>query len=207
LKIKFTIRGIVFSALFAALLSVFSYLSIPLGFTPVPITLENMAVMLAGALLGPFYGFFSMLLVVILTAVGLPMLAGHGGIGYIVGYTGGYIVAWPFCALFTGWFVQRVRIAKGTGRSLDKVREFILVFVAIEVFGSLLSYVGGVPWLAYSYHLTMSKAMLGGFYPYLPGDAIKAVISTLIVLPIRRVYPIHRLVGQNHAQIVALPDA
>lgn len=190
-----TLRGVVFSALFAALLFVFSYLKIDIG-SPVPIVLENMAVMLAGAFLGARYGFFSMLLVVVLTAIGLPLLAGGGGLSVVLGPTGGYILAWPFCALIVGWFVTRI---KGSS-----YRQYLLIFIAIEVFGSLLDYVGGVPMLALAMHWSFTKAMAAGFYPYLLGDLLKAVVATAIVVPIRSVYPASRLVGHGGAQVLPL---
>lgn len=196
---KITIRGIVFSAIFAALIVVLSFLQINLGFTPVPITLGNMGIMLAGAFLGAGYGFFSVFLVVALTAIGLPLLDGAGGLAVILGPSGGYVWIWPFCALFVGLFVSRV---KGNG-----VLAFLQIFLAIEIFGSLFSYVTGVPWLAYVTHISFSKALVAGFYPFLPGDALKAVLTALIILPIRRVYPSWKLVGTGGANVALLDDA
>lgn len=193
-----TLRGVVFSALFAALLCVFSFVRIDIG-TPVPITLENMAVMMAGAFLGAWYGFFSMLLVVVLTAIGLPLLAGGGGLGVVLGYTGGFIITWPICALLTGWLVTRV---KGNGP-----RQFLLIAIIIEVFGSLFNYVGGVPWLAVTAHMSLTKAMVAGCYPYLLGDLLKAIVTTAIVIPVRFVYPVSRLVGRGGARVVSLENS
>nr|WP_237088938.1 biotin transporter BioY [Paenibacillus larvae] len=65
----FTVRGITFSAMFAALLVALSFVNIQLGISPVPITLVNFVIMLSGALLGPKYGFFSVFSVVLLTAL------------------------------------------------------------------------------------------------------------------------------------------
>ncbi|KAA2301254.1 biotin transporter BioY, partial [Clostridioides difficile] len=73
---KLSLRGIVFSALMAAILVLFGYISIPIGFSPVPITLQTLAVMLSGGLLGPLYGFLSVTMVVLLTALGFPLLHG-----------------------------------------------------------------------------------------------------------------------------------
>jgi biotin transport system substrate-specific component len=191
-----TVRGVVFSALFAAVLVAFSYVSMNIGSAGVPITLENMAVMLAGAILGAQYGFISMALVVVLTAVGVPMLHGQGGWGVISGYTGGYIWAWPFCALLTGWAVSKIN---GNG-----IWALIRIFVVIEVFGSLLCYVTGVPWLAHVMHLSFGQAMAGGCYPYLLGDALKAAITALIVIPVRQVYPVSRIIHGMKGQVLSI---
>ena len=193
---KLTVRGLVFSALFAALMVVLSNVNINLGFTPVPITLGNMTVMLAGALLGAGYGFLSMLLVILLTAIGLPMLHGTGGLAVLAGPTGGYVFMYPLCAFLVGWFGTRIR---GNGPV-----AITLMSVMIFVFGALLCYVGGVGWLMYVTGMDLQKALVGGFYPFVLGDAIKAVATALIVIPIRRLYPVSRLVGKDSGKVVDL---
>ncbi len=182
-----SLKGLVFSALFAALLVASSYLNIHLGFTPIPITLENLVIMLTGAILGPLYGFISVMLVVILTAIGIPLLHGNGSLALLLGPTGGFIWAYPFAALFIGFFANRI---KGRGRM-----SFVYMFIVMEIFGSLLLYVTGVPWLAHKFGFTFQKAMIAGCYPYLPGDAVKAVLAALIALPVRSVFPISRIIG------------
>ncbi|WP_290587726.1 biotin transporter BioY [Alicyclobacillus sp.] len=193
-----TVRGVVFSALFAALLAVFSNVRIDLPFTPVPITLQTLAVMMAGAFLGPWYGFFSVLLVVVLTAIGLPLMGGHGGIDVILGATGGYIVSWPFSALLIGWFTQRIR-ARGLAR-------YVLALVVIEVFGSFFVYLIGVPWLAVAAKMSLGKALIGGCVPFLLGDLLKAVVTTLVAVPLWAVYPPARLTGRGGSPVVRLED-
>ncbi|MFC3771157.1 biotin transporter BioY [Paenibacillus sp. GCM10012303] len=176
-----TVKGIVFSALFGALLVAMSYIQIRFSFSPVQITLENMAVMLAGALLGAYYGFFSMFTVVLLLALGLPLLHGQGGLGLLLGPTGGFIWMFPVSAMLIGWFVNRI---KGTGWA-----AYAAMFLVIELFGSLLLYVTGVPWLMYKLNVPLGKAMLLGCYPYLPFDALKAAAVAFIVMQLRRVFP------------------
>ena len=197
-KYGITVRGIVFSALFASLLVVLSFLQVNIGFTPVPITLGNMGVMLAGAFLGPYYGFFSVIIVVILTALGLPLLDGAGGLAVILGPSGGYIWMWPFDALLVGLFVSRI---KG-----NHITAFVKIFLTIEIFGSLLCYVTGVTWLAHSVHVSLSKALVLGFYPYILGDALKALLTTLIIMPVRRIYPSWKLVGTGGTKVAKLSE-
>jgi biotin transport system substrate-specific component len=182
---KLSIRGVSFSALFAALVVVFGFISIPLGFTPVPITLQTLAVMLAGGLLGPRYGFFSMFLLIALTAIGFPLLHGEGGLSALLGYSAGYVWIWPISALCIGLITQRVK----SNRTL----AFIYIFLALEIFGVLMVYVTGVPWLMHVTGLSFHKAMVGGCYPFLLGDTLKAVAATLIIIPVRRIFPISRL--------------
>ncbi|WFR61465.1 biotin transporter BioY [Paenibacillus amylolyticus] len=191
---KLSLRGIVFSALMAAILVLFGYISIPIGFSPVPITLQTLAVMLAGGLLGPLYGFLSVTMVVLLTALGFPLLHGTGGLAVLLGPTGGYVMMWPISALLIGLLLARINIKGVTG--------FILAFIIFEVFGSLLVYVSGVPWLAYAYKMDLPEAMIQGFYPYIIGDLIKAVFATIIIAPVRMVFPPQRLTGNMHSTVV-----
>ncbi|SDC66597.1 biotin transport system substrate-specific component [Paenibacillus sp. UNCCL117] len=193
---KLTLRGIVFSALFAALLVLFGYISIPLGFTPVPITLQTLAVMLAGALLGPLYGFLSVTLVIVLTALGFPLLHGVGGLQALLGPTGGYIFMWPFSALLIGLLLPRIKLSGLAG--------YASAFAVLLVFGSWLLYVSGVPWLAQATGITLEKAMIGGCYPYLLGDAIKAAAALVITIPLRQVFPAERLTGTAGGKVVTL---
>jgi biotin transport system substrate-specific component len=193
---KLTVRGLVFSALIAALMVVFSNVNINLGFTPVPITLGNIVVMLAGVLLGAGYGFFSMLLIILLTALGLPMLHGTGGIAVLAGPTGGFVMVYPICAFLVGILASRVR---GNGPV-----QVVLLSIIIFVFGALPCYVGGVAWLMHVTGMDLQKALTAGAYPFLLGDAIKAVVTALIALPVRKIYPPSRLVGSAQSKVINL---
>ncbi|MCL6627133.1 biotin transporter BioY [Alicyclobacillus shizuokensis] len=203
MQFRLTVRGVVFSALFAALLVVMSYASIHIPGSPVPITLENMAVMLAGAILGPWYGFFSMLLVLVLTALGLPMLHNSGGMGVILGPTGGYIWMWPVCAFVIGALAQAQSGGRGSG-AWRGVVSLVGLFVVVEVCGSWLDYVLAIPWLMHTLHLTFGKAMVAGCYPYLPGDALKAAATAVIARAVYTVYPPQRLTIGAASQVVSL---
>ncbi|MDN4603472.1 biotin transporter BioY [Paenibacillus vandeheii] len=191
---KLSLRGIVFSALMAAILVIFGYISIPIGFSPVPITLQTLAVMLAGGLLGPLYGFLSIALVVILTAIGFPLLHGAGGLAVLLGPTGGYVMMWPFSALIIGLLLSKIKMNGFVG--------YFLAFIVFEVFGSMLIYVSGVPWLAYAYKMSLPEAMIQGFYPYIIGDLIKALFAAIIIAPVRMVFPPQRLTGNMNSTVV-----
>lgn len=198
MKVRLTLRGIVFSALFAALLSVLSLFNISLGFSPVPITLENFVLMLAGAMLGPWYGLFSMLLLVGLTALGLPLFHGTGGMALLLGPTGGYVWMYPVAAFLIGLTVGRLRKQNATA--------FFVYFVCFELFGSLLLYVTGVPWLAHVTGFSIGKSLLVGCYLYLPADAVKALAAAAIIIPVKRLYPTARLVGARGSHVIKLDE-
>ncbi|MFD2333298.1 biotin transporter BioY [Cohnella sp. GCM10020058] len=171
----------VFIALFAALFIAFSYVSIPLGFTSVPITLQTLAVMLAGGLLGARLGFSSIALVVLLAAAGLPLLHGRGGLSTVFGPTGGFIWMFPFQALFIGMTADRL-FRKGRKAT---TRTYAILIFSVVLFGVALAYVGGVPWYAHKAHTSLHAALIGACYPFLPGDLIKAAAAVVIIAALR----------------------
>ncbi len=173
------VRHLVYTALFAALFVAMSAIKIPLPFTPVPVSMQNLALMLAGAFLGARFGFYSIAIVIVLTAAGLPMLQGQGGLSYLMGGTGGFLVAFPFCALLVGYFAGKL-FATNLRRE-NPVLFYILLYLIFEVFGSLASYLIGVPWLAAVYDFSLAKSLAVGCYPFLLGDAAKAILATVIV--------------------------
>ena len=102
------LKPLVFAALFAALLAAIAWFKIPLPFTPVPITLQTLGVLLSGAVLGPYYGALSMILYLIVGALGFPVFAGGGsGIGALLGPTGGYLFSYPVAAFIIGKLLER----------------------------------------------------------------------------------------------------
>jgi biotin transport system substrate-specific component len=179
---NWNVRGLVFTALFAALFIVFSLVKISLGFNFVPFTLQSFAIMLTGGLLGARYGFYSIFVVVLLTAIGLPLLHGEGGISFILGKTGGFIWMFSVSALLIGFVAQRIR---GKG-----ITAYILLLITMYAFGSLLLYVTGVPWLAHTANISLSKAMTLACYPFLLPDLLKAIFASGIVLTVREYIPV-----------------
>ncbi|XEC97191.1 biotin transporter BioY [Paenibacillus tarimensis] len=178
------IRSIVYTALFAALFIVMSAIRFPLG--PIPITMQNFAIMLAGAFLGARYGFLSILSVCLLTAAGLPLLGGEGGLAKILGATGGFIWMFPVCGLTVGYFSAKL-LRSSIARKPAVL--FVSLFVVFLVFGSLISYITGVPWLAHVGNYSMEKAIALGMTPFLPGDTIKALVAAGVVIALQAYIP------------------
>lgn len=178
------IRGIVFVALFAALFIVSSFIKSSPG-AAVPFSLQTFAIMLAGGLLGAVHGFWSIFLVVLLTAVGIPLMNGPGGLAQVFGPTGGFIWMFPVSAFLIGWAADRL-FARRTRLDIPRIA---LLFVAMLVFGVALVYVSGVPWLAHVTGMNLSGAAKAGMLPFLAGDLIKAVAATFIVTVVRPSVP------------------
>ncbi|WP_017537766.1 MULTISPECIES: biotin transporter BioY [Nocardiopsis] len=179
-----TTRDVVLVALFAAIIVALGLVPpITIGIVPVPITLQTLGVMLAGAVLGPVRGALACGLVVLLTAVGLPVLAGgRGGLGVFAGPTGGYLVGWIPGALVTGLMVKywARRLTRGWAKAGA-------VLAACVVGGIAVVYALGIPWLSVSSGLALREAAAGGMV-FVPGDLIKAVAATLVAHGVARSY-------------------
>ena len=149
---------------FSLLTALSAWVSIPLPGTPVPITGQTFAVLLTGALLGPRLGLASILLYLAEGAVGLPVFhGGTSGPAVLAGPTGGYLIAYPFAAALVGALAER---------GWD--RKPITMLLAM-LLGSALIYAGGVGWLAH--FAGWRPAIFGGMIPFLPGDALKALLA------------------------------
>ncbi|MDQ6419170.1 biotin transporter BioY [Paenibacillus sp. LHD-117] len=175
-----SIRSLVFIALFAALFIVLSLQQLKITVTPVPITLQTLAVILAGLFLKPKHAFASIFAVIALTATGLPLIGGKGGLSLLTGYTGGFIFAFPFCAMFISMAVGRIFANENLMR--NKALSAIVLFIVFELLSSLLAYIPGIPWMMYVLEMPTDKALAAGFYPFIPGDAAKSAIGVAIAL-------------------------
>lgn len=174
------IRALVFTALFAALFIVMNSLSIKLSLSPVPITMQTFGVLLAGLFLTPRNAFLSIIVVILLTAIGLPLFNGKGGISYLLGHTGGFIVAFPFCALLISLAVSWALRNESVKR--NKIVLFIVLFVAFEIFSSLVAYLPGIPWLMHVLGWDFAKAISLGYSPFIIGDALKSALGAVVAI-------------------------
>jgi biotin transport system substrate-specific component len=155
---------------FALLTALTAQLVIPLPFTPVPITGQTFAVLLAGAALGGTLGAVSMALYVLLGTVGLPFFAeGSSGWEVVRGATGGYLVGFIVAAWLVGKLAER--------------RQDRTVATAIPLFllGSVVIYLFGVPWLAASLGVSGTEAMERGLVPFIVGDLLKVAVAGLLL--------------------------
>ena len=130
--------------------------------------------MLAGLLLGLRWGLTSVLLYLLLGAVGLPVFAGGaGGVAHFIGPTGGYLLGYIPAVTIIG-AVSHVRAP-----------SFLTDLVAVAI-GSLVVYVSGITWLQVVTGMSVGKAIAVGMIPFLPGDALKITVALLAAPYIRR---------------------
>jgi biotin transport system substrate-specific component len=156
------------SCLFAALCCAGAYISIPIPIGPVPLALANFFSVLGGLLLGPVWGAVSAVLYVGVGALGFPVFSGgRGGIAHLAGPTGGYLIGYIVGAGLAGLFAKKRNV-------LYAILGVVIGFSSILVLGAIgLKIIGGMPW---------GRAMAVGIIPFLPGDAIKAVLVGIIAL-------------------------
>jgi biotin transport system substrate-specific component len=146
-----------------------SLVAVPLPFTPVPLTLQTMTVLLAGLLLGSRLGALSVLAYIGQGLVGMPVFAnGAWGLARLAGPTGGYLVGFVFAAALVGLLAER-----GWDRRAATT-------VAAMVLGNAVIYGLGVLWLAS--FVPLQAALLQGAAPFLAGDALK-IAAVAAALP------------------------
>jgi biotin transport system substrate-specific component len=158
-------------ALGALLVAVAAQVVVPVPFTPVPMTLQPLAVLVVGALLGAAAGASALVLYIALGALGFPVFAAGGsGVLHLIGPTGGYLLAFPVAAGVTG------AIVRGAPSSVFRV----LLACAI---GMVIIHVGGVAQLALLGG-DPGTAFRIGFVPFLTGDLVKVGLAAAITLAV-----------------------
>jgi biotin transport system substrate-specific component len=151
-------------------------ISIPLPFTPVPLTLQPMVVLLGGAALGPRLGMTSQILYLMAGIAGLPVFAASAvlpqGPLRLLGPTGGYLMSYPFAAWLTGWLASR---------GFD--RRYLTSLIAMAA-GLAIIFACGVSWLAWFARplpAGLPVALATGLYPFFPVDLVKICIASAIL--------------------------
>ena len=170
-------------ALIATFAGVVAALGLVPAFTPpgfaVPITAQSLAVMLAGAVLGARRGFLSLLLLLVLVAVGLPLLAGgRGGLGVFAGPSAGFLIGWPVAAFVVGWLTER-------GGPTYKLSWGV---VANLVGGVVVLYALGIAGIALVAGLSVRAAAVSTWI-FIPGDLVKVVLAALVARGVHAAYP------------------
>jgi biotin transport system substrate-specific component len=164
-------------ALGALLVSLAAQVAVPVPFSPVPMTLQPLAVLAVGGLLGAVGGLSALVLYLLLGILGLPVFAGGGaGAWHLLGPTGGYLLAFPVAAAVTGALARPVLTPSGrvNGRGVLQVLLACgLGMVSIHVGGvAQLALLGGDPALA----------LRVGFVPFLTGDLLKVGLAAALIL-------------------------
>jgi biotin transport system substrate-specific component len=149
-----------------------AHIAVPLPFTPVPLTLQPMAVLLIGLLAGPSVGCATMLLYLAEGAMGLPVFSPHGpgGLLQLAGPTGGFLWSYPLVAMIAGSIY----------RALLSRPPFVAAIIACVPATAVL-FAAGASQLAILTHAGAATVLTAAVLPFLPGEAVKILASAGLV--------------------------
>lgn len=165
---KIRTKQMVLIALMTAVTCVLGPLSIPLPFSPVPISLTNFAIFLAIFVLGMKSGTISFIIYLLLGAIGVPVFSSfRGGLQILAGPTGGYLIGFIFLALIMGF-------------ALDHFDRKLVPIIIGMIIGMAVCYAFGTVWLAKLLSLSFKEGLMMGVIPYLAGDAAKIIIAAIV---------------------------
>jgi len=149
----------------SALVAVCAHVSVPLYFTPVPLTLQTLAVILIGLALGPVLGASAMVLYLAEGAIGLPVFSPHGlgGVAQLLGPTAGFLFSYPLAAASAGAVV----------RTLPASRSKFPAALLGGVAASFFIFAMGAGWIAHFKHVGAEAVWYLAVAPFLPGEVVK----------------------------------
>ena len=153
----------------SVLMALSAHVALPLPFTPVPLTLQTLVMMMAGLLLGPATAFAAMLLYLVEGACGLPVFspAGPGGLAQLLGPTAGYLFSYPASSALAGLLFR----TRGISRSAF-ARAFVAGLVAVA-----LTLAAGAAWLSVVSHASLPAVLTAAVLPFLPGELLKLIAA------------------------------
>lgn len=161
-------------SLMTAIICMLAPISLTLPTSPIPISLGNMVICFTVTILGMKKGSLSVLIYLLLGLAGVPVFSNFtGGIGKLLGPTGGYLVGYLFLAMLLGFFMEHFKNRHTTN------------FLG-ALFGMLILYLFGTIWLALQLDLNFTAALLVGVAPYIPFDIIKILLSISIGTHLRK---------------------
>ncbi|KGR78333.1 biotin transporter BioY [Ureibacillus manganicus] len=169
----------VVTAFAAAIIAVLAQISIPLPMG-VPITGQTLAVGLVVTILGTKYGSLAVLVYILLGAIGMPVFSSmSGGIGVLVGPTGGYIIGFLAQAFIQGLY-------------MDKFGYTYVHAIISNLIGMVITLAFGTAWLKVALSISWEAAFMGGVYPFIILGIVKAVAAAYFGIIVR-----NRLLSQQ----------
>lgn len=165
-KANSKVREMVTIALLAAVLCIMAPLSLPIG--PVPVSLTNLALYFFVIIVGARRTSIAFIIYCLLGMAGLPVFSGFsGGLGKLVGPTGGYIIGFLPMVIVMGLYIEKHR------------RNYVMNIIVMEA-STWIPYLLGTAWLAFSAGMTFSEALAAGVIPFIVEDLIKMVLAALV---------------------------
>jgi len=166
----------------SAVVALSAHVAIPLSFTPVPMTLQPLAVLVLGLLLTPELAAVTLALYLAEGALGLPVFApslpATLGLAHLLGPTGGYLMAYPAAAALASWLYRRTGPGFGRGFAsglLSAGAALTLVFAC------------GASWLAVWMHSSVQTVLAEAVWPFLPGAGLNIAAAAAVARGFERV--------------------
>jgi biotin transport system substrate-specific component len=170
------VRSVISILVGSLLVAICAHVSVPLWFTPVPLTLQTFAVLLLALLLSPGAAAASLILYLAEGAAGLPVFSPQSpsGMLHLLGPTGGYLLSYPLAAGLTSYL--RLRLAQG---------GFAASLLSATA-GSVVILASGAAWLAILIHQPAASILSLAVLPFVPGDILKIVAAAGTAAAFRR---------------------
>ncbi len=171
---KLSTKDLTLVGLMSALMCILGPMSIPIPFSPVPISLTTFTVILSVLILGLRLGFISYLVYFLIGLVGLPVFSGFsGGFSKVIGPTGGYLIGFFLIIMVTGYVMEK------------KPNHFIFTVIGITI-GLIACYLLGTLWLCFQLDLDFVAGLYAGVIPYIPGDIVKIAFAMMLAPRIKQ---------------------
>lgn len=164
---KLKTKELVICSMFAAITAILAQIAIPLPFTTVPLTMQVFAVTITGVILGAKKGFITQLIYILLGIIGVPVFAQmSGGIGVLLGYTGGFIVSFPLMVLVIGYVS-------------DKYNSIFSIILSM-ILALFITYTLGTFWYSVVAGVKFKEGLIVCVLPFVISDLIKVFLATII---------------------------
>lgn len=164
---KITTKELILCSIFAAFISIFAQISVPLPFTTVPLTLQVFAIAMTGIILGSRCGFISVLIYLLLGGIGLPIFSNFsGGIAILVGPTGGYLLGFPLMAFIIGYFREKFNYSN--------------TLIIGLLFGLLIDYTTGTLMFSAISGNTIYQSLVYCVIPFIFTDLLKLALAFIV---------------------------
>ena len=176
----FSAAGSAMTATFVGVIAAMGAIpAFPVPGSTVPITIQSMGVMLAGAILGRWRGAAAVTIFLLLVALGLPLLSGgRGGLGVFFTPSVGFLIGFPVAAFVIGWLSERLSAPRSLAR-----------MIAVNIFGGIVVlHAFGIIGVALVTQISLGAAIVASWV-YLPGDLVKAVLAAVVARGVHQALP------------------
>ena len=183
---KLSMRALTKMSLLAALLCASAYISIPLGFTPALLTIQTLIINIIAILLTPYESFLTVFIYILIGAVGIPVFSGgQGGLGKLLGPTGGYILAFLIAAPLMS-FTKKYVSAFFAKFMKPAISDTVGYAVNAILVGMVIIYAVGSLYMKLMLDRTWGEVFVMAVVPFIPLDIVKCIAASIIMTTIVR---------------------